>query len=75
MAERIQRGTLLAGIGARTGGKNGVRAVGASAGIGGGNRVCHMETSGSVVAWVGRDFARRVVDVVGWEGKIDAGVA
>lgn len=34
-----------------------------------------MRTSSSVVAWLGRDFARRIADVVGWAGKIDAGVA
>jgi hypothetical protein len=33
-----------------------------------------MEASSSVVAWVGDDFVSRVVDVVGWEGKIDEGV-
>jgi hypothetical protein len=32
-------------------------------------------TSGAVLARAGGDFARRVVEVVGWEGKIDAGVA
>jgi len=75
MAQRIQRRTLLAGIGAGSGGKERVAAVGASAGVGRGNRVCHMGTSSSVVAWVSRDFARRMADVVGRDGKIDEGVA
>ena len=32
-------------------------------------RVCHEKASDLVVAWAGGDAGRRVVDVVGWEGK------
>jgi hypothetical protein len=35
----------------------------------------YKKTSCVVVAWVDVDFERRVMDLVGWEGKIDAGVA
>jgi|HubBroStandDraft_2_1064218.scaffolds.fasta_scaffold294810_3 hypothetical protein len=75
MAQRIERGALLAGIGAWPSRLSRVRAVGASAGVGRGNRVCHTGTSSLVVARVGRDLAGRMTDVVGWAGKIDGGVA
>jgi len=57
-----------------------IGAVGAGAGIGDWglgirdwrrNRVCHRKTSDAVLARAGGDFARRAVDVVGWEGKMD----
>jgi hypothetical protein len=34
----------------------------------------YVGTSGAVLAWADREFARRVVDVVGREWKIDDGV-
>jgi hypothetical protein len=83
MAQGVDRRALLAGGGAWSGGEQRVRSVGANARLGdwgfgisdwGGDRVCHVEASITVVAWANRDFARRAVDVVGWEGKICWGV-
>jgi septum formation inhibitor-activating ATPase MinD len=51
------------------GGGFGVGGLGLGVGIG-----FVMEASSSVVAWVDCDFGRRIVDLVGCEGKIDEGV-
>jgi len=34
-----------------------------------------IKASGAVLAWADGEFARWFVDVVGWEGKIEEGVA
>jgi hypothetical protein len=69
VGEGVLRRPLFAGGGAGSSG-----AIGGW-GLGSRDWVCHMEASISVVAWAGGDLARWVVDVVGWERKIDQGVA
>jgi hypothetical protein len=77
----VAGGALFAGGGAGSGGVEGIGpilggAVGVVAGLGGWGRdwVCH-ECLGAVLAWARGGLARPVVDVVGWEGKIEAVVA
>jgi hypothetical protein len=85
----IQGRTLFAGGGAWSGGEERVGAVSSVARLGGQrestvgygirdwgwNRLCHEGISGAVLAWADGDNAPRVADVVGWAGKIGAGVA
>jgi hypothetical protein len=73
MAQGIQRGSMLAGIGAWSGGPVwglGIWDWGLALGSG-----LSWKTSSSVVAWVEGDFARPIVEVVAWERDIDSGVA
>ena len=73
VAQGVEGGTLFAGGGAGAGGAIGCWWLVAS-GWWGGDWICHRGLV-AVLAWVGRDGARRVVDLIDREGKIGAGVA
>jgi hypothetical protein len=80
VGEGVHRRTLFAGGGAGSGGSIGCwwLVVGGWLLVRGwgGNRICrYWKASDVVVARADGDFARRVADVVGREGKIDEGVA
>ena len=68
VAQGVERGTLLAGWGARAGGALGVGAVGGGAGTRGWLPVagCHVMISGAVLLRTDGIFGRRMTDVVGW---------
>jgi hypothetical protein len=74
VGEGVLGRTLFASGGAGSCGEERVRAVGEIAGYGVRSRVCHKKASDVVVAWADGDFARRAVEVVVRERKIDEGV-